>query len=177
MIPDLEAGCSLASSITADQLRTWKTENPDAAVVSYIKTTAAVKAESDYCCTSANAVQIVESIPVDRPVLFLSDMFLGNHVKKMTGRTNMSSWWGQCHVHAAVQPEEIVRARSEHPSAEFMVHPECGCTTPAMYVASQGDASMVNAHIPSTGGMLQHAYESKANEFVVATETDTSHSS
>ena len=175
LLPDLEAGCSLASSITAEQLRTWKTENPNAVVVSYVNTTAEVKAESDYCCTSANAVEIVRSIPADRPVLFLPDMFLGNHVKKMTGRTNMSIWWGECHVHAAVQPSEITRARDEHPSAEFMVHPECGCTTPAMYLASQGDPSMVNAHILSTGGMLRHASESSSDEFVVATETGILH--
>ena len=175
LIPDLEAGCSLASSITADQLRSWKAEHPGAVVVSYVNTTAEVKAESDYSCTSANAVQIVESIPADQPVLFLPDMFLGNHVKKVTGRTNMSIWWGECHVHAAVKPDEIIRARGEHPSADFMVHPECGCTTPAMYLASQGDESMVNAHILSTGGMLRHASESASDEFVVATETGILH--
>jgi quinolinate synthase len=175
LIPDLEAGCSLASSITADQLRDWKAEHSGAVVVSYVNTTAEVKAESDYCCTSSNAVQIVASIPADREVLFLPDMFLGNHVKKMTGRTNMSIWLGECHVHAAVQPAEILRAREAHPKAEFMVHPECGCTTPAMYLASENDASMDGAHILSTGGMLTRAKESKAQEFVVATETGILH--
>ena len=104
LIPDLEAGCSLADSITAEQLRDWKADHPDAAVVSYVNTTAEVKAESDYCCTSANAVAVVQSIPEDQEVLFLPDMFLGNHVKKLTGRKNLSVWWGECHVHAAVRP-------------------------------------------------------------------------
>ncbi|MDA0797396.1 MAG: quinolinate synthase NadA [Chloroflexi bacterium] len=175
LIPDLEAGCSLASSITADQLRAWKAEHPGAIVVSYVNTTAEVKAESDYCCTSANAVEIVASIPADQEVLFLPDMFLGNHVKKMTGRTNMTIWLGECHVHAAVQPVEIIRAREAHPKAEFMVHPECGCTTAAMYLSSQNDASMDGARILSTGGMMTRAKESPASEFVVATETGILH--
>ena len=175
LIPDLEAGCSLAASIDADQLRTWKAEHPDAVVVSYVNTTAEVKAESDYCCTSANAVQIVESIPESREILFLPDMFLGNHVRKVTGRKNIHVWWGECHVHAAVKPIAIASARHEHPSADFMVHPECGCTTPAMYLASEGDQSMEQAHILSTGGMMRHARESEASEFVVATETGILH--
>ena len=175
LIPDLEAGCSLAASIDADQLRTWKAEHPDAAVVSYVNTTAEVKAESDYCCTSANAVQIVESIPESREILFLPDMFLGNHVRKVTGRKNIHVWWGECHVHAAVKPIAIASARHEHPGADFMVHPECGCTTPAMYLASEGDQSMEQAHILSTGGMMRHARESEASEFVVATETGILH--
>ena len=175
LIPDLEAGCSLAASIDADQLRSWKAEHPDAVVVSYVNTTAEVKAESDYCCTSANAVQIVESIPESREILFLPDMFLGNHVRKVTGRKNIHVWWGECHVHAAVKPIAITSARHEHPDADFMVHPECGCTTPAMYLASEGDQSMEHAHILSTGGMMRHARESEASEFVVATETGILH--
>ncbi len=175
LIPDLEAGCSLAASIDADQLRTWKAEHPGAAVVSYVNTTAEVKAESDYCCTSANAVQIVESIPESQEILFLPDMFLGNHVRKVTGRKNIYVWWGECHVHAAVKPIAIASTRHEHPGADFMVHPECGCTTPAMYLASEGDQSMEHAHILSTGGMMRHARESEASEFVVATETGILH--
>ena len=175
LIPDLEAGCSLADSITAEQLRDWKADHPDAVVVSYVNTSAEVKAESDYCCTSANAVAVVQSIPEDREVLFLPDMFLGNHVKKLTGRKNLSVWWGECHVHAAVRPADILRARDDHPDAEFMVHPECGCTTPAMYYAATDDRSMRGAHILSTGGMLRHAKESAADEFVVATETGILH--
>jgi quinolinate synthase len=175
LLPDLEAGCSLADSITGAQLRTWKAEHPGAVVVSYVNTTAEVKAESDYCCTSANAVEIVDSIPVDREVLFLPDMFLGNHVKKMTGRKNITVWWGECHVHAAVRPVDIITAREAHPGADFMVHPECSCTTPAMYYAAEGDPSMAGAHILSTGGMLRHAHETSATEFVVATETGILH--
>ncbi|MCH7607552.1 MAG: quinolinate synthase NadA [Chloroflexi bacterium] len=175
LIPDLEAGCSLADSITAEQLREWKAAHPGAAVVSYVNTTAEVKAESDYCCTSANAVAVVQSIPEDQEVLFLPDMFLGNHVKKLTGRKNLLVWWGECHVHAAVRPADILRARDDHPDAEFMVHPECGCTTPAMYYAATDDRSMRGAHILSTGGMLRHAKESAADEFVVATETGILH--
>ena len=175
LLPDLDAGCSLADSITGAQLREWKKEHPGAVVVSYVNTTADVKAESDYCCTSANAVAVVDAIPLDRDVLFLPDMFLGNHVKKMTGRKNISVWWGECHVHAAVRPAEIMQARDAHPSAELMVHPECGYTTPAMYYAAEGDPSMEGAHILSTSGMLRHAHESPANEFVVATETGILH--
>ena len=175
LIPDLEAGCSLAASIDAEQLRAWKAEHPGAVVVSYVNTTAEVKAESDYCCTSANAVEVVASIPEEQEVLFLPDMFLGNHVRKMTGRKNIHVWWGECHVHAAVKPVEIVQARREHPGADFMVHPECGCTTPAMYLAAEGDQSMEHAHILSTGGMMRHARESQAAEFVVATETGILH--
>ena len=175
LIPDLDAGCSLADSITADQLREWKAEHPGAVVVSYVNTSAEVKAESDYCCTSSNAVQVVQSIPEDQEVLFLPDMFLGNHIRKVTGRKNLSVWWGECHVHAAVKPADILRARDAHPNAEFMVHPECGCTTPAMYLASAGDTSMNGAQILSTGGMLKHAQESPATEFVVATETGILH--
>jgi quinolinate synthase len=175
LIPDLEAGCSLASSITADDLRRWKADHPGAEVVSYVNTTAEVKAESDYCCTSSNAVQVVKSIPEDTEILFLPDMFLGNHVKKMTGRRNISVWAGECHVHAAVQPAEILAAREAHPHADFMVHPECGCTTPAMYLASENDDSMEGAHILSTGGMMLHARDSASTEFVVATETGILH--
>lgn len=175
LLPDPDAGCSLASSITGKQLRAWKAEHPSATVVSYVNTTAEVKAESDYCCTSANAVEVVASIPPDQEVLFLPDMFLGNHVRKMTGRKNLRIWAGECHVHAAVQPAEIVRSREEHPSAEFMVHPECGCTTPAMYLSAVGDRSMEGARILSTGGMLKYARESASNEFVVGTETGIIH--
>ena len=175
LIPDLEAGCSLTDSITTDALRAWKAEHPDAAVVSYVNTTAEVKAESDYCCTSANAVQVVQAIPEDRLVLFLPDMFLGNHVRKMTGRKNLLVWMGECHVHAAVHPVDIARAREAHQDAEFLIHPECGCTTPALYYAATNDESTRNAHILSTSGMMRHARESSATEFVVATETGILH--
>jgi quinolinate synthase len=155
--------------------RAWKVKYPEAVVVSYVNTTADVKAESDYCCTSANAVQVVQAIPEDRPVLFLPDMFLGNHVRKVTGRKNMLVWAGECHVHAAVRPVDIMAARDAHEDAEFLVHPECGCTTPAMYYASDDERAMRNAHILSTSGMLRYAREATATEFVVATETGILH--
>ncbi len=138
LLPDLEAGCSLADTITADQLRAWKAEHPGAVVVSYVNTTAEVKAESDYCCTSGNAEEIVNSIPRDREILFLPDMFLGAHVERVTGR-KMHVWMGECHVHAGIDPEMLDLMRVEHPDAELLVHPECGCTTSTLYRASHGD--------------------------------------
>ena len=175
LIPDLEAGCSLAASISGDQLRAWKTEHPDAVVVSYVNTTADVKAESDYCCTSANAVKVVQSIPEERQVLFLPDMFLGTYVQKVTGRQNMLVWWGECHVHAAIRSEDISRARNAHSNAEFLVHPECGCVSSTMYLLSQNDPATMGGKILSTGGMIRHARQSSAKEFVIATETGILH--
>lgn len=175
LLPDLEAGCSLADSIEADSVRDWKSNNPKGVVVSYVNTSAAVKAESDYCCTSANAVEVVESIPSDQDILFVPDLFLGNHVRKMTGRKNITVWLGECHVHAAMRPSDITLAKHEHPSSELLVHPECGCTTPAMYYQSSGDKAMEGVQILSTGGMLKHAKASPNTEFVVATETGILH--
>lgn len=175
LLPDLEAGCSLADSITAKQLRTWKTEHPGAVVVSYVNTTAEVKAESDYCCTSTNAVQIVESIPEDQQILFLPDMFLGNYVQKVTGRENMHIWMGECHVHAGIAPHQVEETLEEHPKAELLVHPECGCSTSNMYLLSEGMLPEDRTHILSTGGMLRHSKQSKANEYVVATEVGIIH--
>jgi quinolinate synthase len=175
LIPDLEAGCSLADSITREQLVSWKAEHPDAVVVSYVNTSAEVKAESDYCCTSTNAVQVVESIPMDREILFLPDMFLGTYVRRVTGRKNIRVWWGECHVHAAIRPDNIIQARNAHPDAEFLIHPECGCVSSTMYLWSEGDHSTRDAKILSTGGMVKHAAESSSKEFVVATETGILH--
>jgi quinolinate synthase len=127
LLPDLAAGCSLAETITAEQLRAWKAEHPGAVVVAYVNTTAAVKAESDYCCTSGNAVEVVQSIPADQEILFLPDMYLGAHVRRLTGRENIHVWMGECHVHAGIDPENIRLQRSLHPEAEFLIHPECGC--------------------------------------------------
>src|ERR1044071_4352491 len=139
LLPDLAAGCSLASTIDANQLRQWKTEHPGAVVVAYVNTTADVKAESDYCCTSGNAVEVVNSIAPDKEILFLPDMFLGAHVRRMTGRTNMHAWMGECHVHAGIDPETIRLQRSLHPEAEFLIHPECGCSTSVLEAMSAGD--------------------------------------
>jgi quinolinate synthase len=175
LLPDLAAGCSLAATIDADQLREWKAEHPGAVVVSYVNTTAAVKAESDYCCTSGNAVEIVNSIPAETEVLFLPDMFLGAHVRRITGRKNMHVWMGECHVHAGIDPEHINRQRSMHPGAEFLIHPECGCATSAVEAVSAGDIDPEGVQILSTEGMINRPRISDASEFIVATETGILH--
>ncbi|MGH3267140.1 MAG: quinolinate synthase, partial [Trebonia sp.] len=135
LIPDAGAGCSLADSITADQLRAWKAAYPGAAVVAYVNTSAAVKAESDFCCTSANAAEVVAAIPADREVLFLPDQFLGAHVRRITGRRNMHVWAGECHVHAGINGATLTKQAEDNPDAELYVHPECGCATSALYLA------------------------------------------
>lgn len=169
LIPDPEAGCSLADTITAEQLRSWKVEHPGAVVVSYINTTAEVKAESDYCCTSSNAVSVVESIPEDRNILFLPDKFLGGYVEMQSGR-ELNIWDGQCHVHEKIGELNLGEVQKQHPEAEVLIHPECGCSTSCMMRSSMYfDCS--DAHIHSTSGMLNHAQKSEADEFVVATET------
>ncbi len=170
LLPDLAAGCSLAATIDAAQLREWKAEHPDAVVVSYVNTTAEVKAETDYCCTSGNAVDVVNAIPADREILFLPDMFLGAHVRRVTGRTNMHVWMGECHVHAGIDPENIRLQRSLHPGAEFLVHPECGCATSVVEAVSAGDVDPEGVHILSTEGMMNRPAQSSATDFVVATE-------
>lgn len=175
LIPDLEAGCSLADSITADQLRAWKAEYPGAVVVSYVNTTAEVKAETDICCTSSNAVAVVESIPEDQEILFGPDMFLGSYVKRVTGRKNMHIWLGECHVHAGIRPEEIRASRDQHPDADFLIHPECGCVTNTLDFLAHGTIDAKNTHVLSTGQMLQHAQASSSSQFLVATETGILH--
>lgn len=139
LIPDAGAGCSLADSITADQVRGWRREHPGAVVVSYVNTTAEVKAESDICCTSSNAVEVVASVPADREVLFCPDQFLGAHVRRMTGRDTIRVWPGECHVHAEISPAELIDRVHEHHEAELFVHPECGCTTAALWLAGRGE--------------------------------------
>ncbi len=175
LLPDLAAGCSLAATITADQLRTWKAEHPDAVVVAYVNTTAEVKAESDYCCTSGNAVEIVNAIPADREILFLPDLFLGAHVRRMTGRDNIHVWMGECHVHAAIDPEHINLARAQHPGAEFLIHPECGCATPVVEAISAGAIAGDGVHILSTEGMINRPAQSTQDTFIVATEIGILH--
>ena len=175
LLPDMAAGCSLASTIDAAQLREWKSEHPGAVVVSYVNTSAAVKAESDYCCTSGNAVDIVNSIPADREVLFLPDMFLGAHVRRVTGRENMHVWMGECHVHAGIDPEHINAQRAAHPAAEFLIHPECGCATSVVEAVSAGAVSAEGAQILSTEGMIRRPAISSADEFIVATEVGILH--
>ncbi len=175
LLPDLAAGCSLASTINAEQLRTWKAEHPGAVVVSYVNTTAEVKAESDYCCTSGNAVEVVNAVPADKEILFLPDMFLGAHVRRVTGRDNIRVWMGECHVHAGIDPENIRLQRSLHPNAEFLIHPECGCSTSVIEAMSAGDVDAKGVHILSTEGMIKRPKESAAAEFIVATEVGILH--
>ena len=171
LIPDLQAGCSLSDSITVEELRNWKTQHPDAITVGYVNTTAEIKSELDYCCTSANAVNVVKSIPEDKEILFLPDMFLGSYVAKVTGRKNMFIWAGECHVHAGITAEDIRKKLDSMKDAEFVIHPECSCTTPIMYDVAAGSFDDRKVSILSTEGMLNHVHDSKSKNFVVATET------
>jgi quinolinate synthase len=168
LIPDPDAGCSLASSITAEQLRQWKAENPGAVVVSYVNTTADVKAETDYCCTSGNAKAVIEAIPRDQEILFLPDMYLGLWLEKVTGR-KLNIWLGECHVHAGIRPEDIERWQQEAPDAELLVHPECGCASQAMAFGNE------RTHILSTEGMINFAKASPKPRMLVATEIGIIH--
>lgn len=175
LIPDAAAGCSLADSVTAAQVREWKREHPGAAVVAYVNTSAEVKAEADVCCTSANAAQIVAAIPAERDVLFLPDQFLGAHVRRVTGRANLHVWLGECHVHAGISPEALRAAAAAAPEAELYVHPECGCGTAALWQAGEGDLPAGRTRVLSTGGMLEAARSTRAPAVLVATETGMLH--
>src|SRR5918911_501499 len=175
LLPDLAAGCSLASTIDADQLRAWKAEHPGAVVVAYVNTTAEVKAESDYCCTSGNAVEVINAIPAEKDILFLPDMFLGAHVRRVTGRKNLHVWLGECHVHAGINPDNVARQRAMHPEAEFLIHPECGCSTSVLEAMSAGDIDPEGVQILSTEGMIRRPAVSDASEFIVATEVGILH--
>jgi len=165
LLPNLAAGCALADSITAPELRAWKSEHPGAVVVAYINTSADVKAEADYCCTSSNAIKVVENVPADREILFLPDMFLGDYVRRKTGR-KMHLWVGDCPVHAKLRPEDLDRARAEHPGAPVIAHPECGCATQALPHVDR---------VLSTDGMVRYAEETRAPEVLVATEVGILH--
>lgn len=173
LIPDANAGCSLADSITAEQVREWKRQHPAAAVVAYVNTTAEVKAEADVCCTSANAAGIVNAIPADREILFLPDQFLGAHVRRVTGRDNLRVWAGECHVHAGISPDELRVKAGQDTQAELYIHPECGCATPALWQAGTGD--LPRAKVLSTSGMLTAARDTTAATVLVATETGMLH--
>ncbi|MFN4336323.1 MAG: quinolinate synthase NadA [Candidatus Nitrosocaldus sp.] len=192
LIPDPEAGCSLASTITVEQLRAWKKEHPDAVTVCYINTSADVKAECDYCCTSSNAVKVVKSIPDDKPILFLPDMFLGAYVAEVTKRKNIYIWPGECHVHAGIRPSLVLEMLKTYRDAEFLIHPECGCTTSMVYYfgngngngngcavsngngngngSSNGSNISCNVKFLSTEGMMRYARQSSAKRLIVATE-------
>jgi quinolinate synthase len=182
LIPDPDAGCSLSDSIDADQLRAWKAEHPGAVVVMYVNTSAEVKSETDYCCTSSNVVQVVEHIWRERgpeaEILFGPDMWLGSFVARETGLVDdperyrrFHVWDGECHVHAGIRPKDIERTRAEHPEAEFLIHPECGCSTQAMEYVVSGDVEGDGVHMLSTSGMLRHVEQNPEGEFIVATET------
>jgi quinolinate synthase len=182
LIPDPDAGCSLSDSIDADQLRVWKAEHPGAVVVMYVNTSAEVKAETDYCCTSSNAVKVVEHIWAEHgpetEILFGPDMWLGSFVARETGLLDdpdryrrFHVWDGECHVHAGIRPDDIERMRAEHPGAEFLIHPECGCSTQAMEYVASGDVAADGVHMLSTSGMLRHVEANPDGEYVVATET------
>ncbi len=175
LIPTARAGCSLADTISADQLRAWKAEHPDAAVVAYVNTSAAVKAEADICCTSSNAVEVVNSIPADQPILFLPDQFLGNHVRRQTGRDNIEVWMGECHVHAGISAADLRTQVAADPAAEVLVHPECGCASSAIWLAGVGDLPADRTHILSTAGMLDVARDMTAKTALVATEIGMLH--
>src|SRR5579864_1410509 len=175
LLPDLRAGCSLAASITPEELRQWKAKLPDAVVVSYINTSAAVKAESDYCCTSANAAKIVAAIPSNRQILFVPDKFLASVVARQTNRSNIVAYPGYCHVHKTIQPEQVVEILDEHPDIELLLHPECGCVSSCMAKAMDGTLPQNRTFFLSTEGMLRHIGESKANEFAVGTELGILH--
>ena len=175
LIPDANAGCSLADSLTADQLRGWKAENPGAVVVSYVNTTAAVKAETDICCTSSNAVEVVDSIPRDTPVLFGPDQFLGAHVRRVLQRDNIKVWGGECHVHAGINGAELAAKAAAHSDADLYIHPECGCATSALYLATSGAVPANRIKILSTGDMVSAAARSSAGSVLVATEIGMIH--
>lgn len=181
LIADPDAGCSLSDSINADQLREWKARHPGAMVVMYVNTSAEVKAETDYCCTSSNAVKVVEHIwaehGADTEILFGPDMWLGAYVERETGlvgdperRSRFHVWDGECHVHAGIRPEDITRTRAENPEAEFLIHPECGCSTQAMEYIASGDIDPEGVHMLSTSGMIEYVKEKPEGSFIVATE-------
>jgi len=179
LIPDLDAGCSLADSITAGELRNWKARHsPDAVVVMYVNTSAEVKAETDYCCTSSNAVKVVEHIlrehGPETEILFGPDMWLGSYVERETGHS-MHVWPGECHVHAGIRPDDIRAQRAAHPDAEFLVHPECGCVTQVMEFVAAGEVEKEGVHMLSTGQMLDYVQRKPDGEYIVATENGMLH--
>ena len=175
LLPDLRAGCSLADTITAEDVRRWRAEFPDHVAVGYVNTTAAVKAELDYCCTSGNVLDVVDAVPEDRGILFLPDFFLGMHVKRQRPRRKIEVWLGECHVHAGINPLNLEAARRAHPGSEVLVHPECGCAGQLIYAMGTGELDPEGIHVASTERMVQLARERPATSFIVATETGIMH--
>jgi quinolinate synthase len=175
LLPDLRAGCSLAASITADDVRRWKAEFPDYVTVGYVNTAAEVKAELDYCCTSGNAMAVIDAIPEHRGVLFLPDFFLGAHIKRMRPTRRIEIWMGECHVHKEINAHTVNTRRGEYPAAEVLIHPECGCAGQVIYEMGFGDVDPDGLHITSTEGMIRLAQSSDAPSFIVATEVGITH--
>lgn len=175
LIPDAAAGCSLADSLTADELREWKAEHPEAVVVSYVNTTADVKALTDICCTSSNAVDVVASLPEDQEVLFGPDQFLGAHVRRETGRDNIHVWAGECHVHAGISGQELSQQAHDNPTADLFIHPECGCANSAIYLAGEGIVEPERVKMLSTGDMITQAKTTSQSTVLVATEVGMLH--
>ncbi|GAA3758143.1 quinolinate synthase NadA [Salinactinospora qingdaonensis] len=175
LLPEPKAGCSLADTITAEDVRAWRAEHPGATVVAYVNTSAAVKAETDICCTSSNAADVIRSIPAEQEILFLPDQFLGAHVKRITGRDNIHVWMGECHVHAGIDGATLRERVDAEPDAELYVHPECGCATSALYLVGAGTVPQDRVKVLSTGGMLTAAENTKADKVLIATETGMLH--
>jgi quinolinate synthase len=174
LIPDAEAGCSLAATAPVEQVREWKAEHPGAVVVAYVNTDAAVKAEADYCCTSTNAVKVVRSIPPDREILFLPDLFLGLYIEHMAGR-KLHLWLGECHVHAGIRSEDVMSLMDANPGADLLLHPECGCISQCMFAVAEGELPANRTFVLSTGGMVQHVRDCRATVDLVGTEVGMLH--
>ena len=175
LLPDLRAGCSLAATITADDVRQWKAQFPDYISVGYVNTTAEVKAELDYCCTSGNVLEVIDAIPRDKGILFLPDFFLGAHVRRMRPDRRVEVWMGECHVHKGIRAETLNAARARYPDAEVLVHPECGCAGQLIYEMGAGEVNPEGLHIASTEGMIRAVTARPASQFIIATETGIMH--
>jgi quinolinate synthase len=175
LLPNLAAGCSLADTITPEEVRGWRQQFPDYVAVGYVNTTAAVKAELDYCCTSGNVLDVIDAIEADRGILFLPDMFLGAHVRRMRPERRVEVWMGECHVHAGIDIDALQQARADHPGSEVLVHPECGCASRLLYRMADGDLAPDGIHIASTEGMINLTRELDADTFIIATETGIIH--
>jgi quinolinate synthase len=175
LLPDLRAGCSLAATITGEQVRQWKAQFPDHVVVGYVNTTAEVKAELDYACTSGNVLDVIDAIPEEKGILFLPDFFLGAHVRRMRPNRKVEVWLGECHVHKGINPDVLASQRAAHPEAEVLVHPECGCAGQLIYEMGRGAVAAHGLHIASTEGMIRLVKERPADSFIVATETGIMH--
>jgi len=175
LLPDLRAGCSLAATITADDVRRWRSQFPGYIAVGYVNTTAEVKAELDFCCTSGNVLEVIDAIPPERGILFLPDFFLGAHVRRMRPTRDIEVWMGECHVHAGIRPDVLNEVRRTHPGAEVLVHPECGCAGQLIYGIGSGDLDPKGLHIASTEGMINLVRDRPVDEFIIATETGIMH--